>query len=112
RTAAQVSKPEAPCLGSVNEPFAESTALGGNLCVYRGGGGIGRKETEDLNVTSAKPFFEDFLGEVITETGEGNSGDLGVDVVFRTAEFNAAGGAPTALAKLAYMAAKGSWAVR
>jgi hypothetical protein len=110
RNAAEAAAPKAPCFGSVNEPVAEATALSGNLCVYRGGAGIGSKESEDLNAKEVR--FEDFLGEVVIATGEANSGDLGVDVVFRTTEFNSGGGAPTTLAKVAYMVAKGSWAVK
>jgi hypothetical protein len=104
RTAAESTKPEAPCLGSVNEPVAEP----GNLCVYRGGVGFGSRESEDKNAKFVQ--FEDFLGETIKETGEANSGDLGVLIIFRTNEF-ATEGARLALAKEATLTAAGSWAV-
>jgi hypothetical protein len=104
RTEREALEPKAPCLGSVNEPVAEP----GNLCVYRGGAGLGSKENEDRNAKFVQ--FEDFFGETINETGEGNSGDLGVLIVFRTNEF-ATEGPRLALAKEAHLTAAGSWAV-
>jgi hypothetical protein len=101
---------KAPCLGSVNEPVAEGTALVGNLCVYRGGVGIGSKETEDAGVVS-KPFFEDALGETVTKQELSFSGTTGVNVVFRTAVFSISGVRST-LAVNAYLVAKGSWALK
>jgi hypothetical protein len=96
--------PTAPCLGSVNEPVAEP----GNLCVYRGGAGYGSKENEDANAKFVQ--FEDFFGETVNETGEGNSGDLGVLIIFRTNEFGKEG-AHLTLAKEAHLTASGSWGV-
>jgi hypothetical protein len=95
----------APCLGSVNEPLAEP----GNLCVYRGGGGFGSKEKGiDRNAKFAR--FEDFFGESFTETGLANSGDQGVDIVFRTTQYDEE--TPiTSLKAEAILNAKGSWAV-
>jgi hypothetical protein len=62
------------------------------------------------------PFFEDANGEEIPDhgetSGEGNQGDIGIDVVFRTLQFNAAGGPPAVVAATSYMTAHGSWAVR
>jgi hypothetical protein len=104
RNEREALEPRAPCVGSVNEPVAEP----GNLCVYRGGAGFGSKENEDRNAKFVQ--FEDFFGETITETGEGNSGDLGVLIIFRTNEFAAEGGHLT-LAKEAHLTAAGSWAV-
>jgi len=117
RNAEQSLAPEAPCFGSVDEP----NAVEGNLCVYRGGASFGSLESEDKNVTNGKganpaPFFEDFFGEEIPNktatSGEANQGDLGIDLVFRTLQFNAAGGAPATLTSAAYTAAHGSWAIR
>jgi hypothetical protein len=107
RDEAQSASPAAPCLGSATEPIAEA----GNLCVYRGGAGSGSKEkgggTIDKNAKFVK--FEDFLGESFAETGLANSGDLGVDVVFRTTEYNEE--EPLTLKTEAGLNAKGSWAV-
>jgi hypothetical protein len=61
----------------------------GNLCTYRGGAGLGSKEVGGNGADKNAKFvrFEDFFGEVITEAGgPGNSGDNGVDLVFRTNE--------------------------
>jgi hypothetical protein len=88
----------------VNEPVAEP----GNLCVYRGGAGFGSKENEDKNAKFVQ--FEDFFGETVTETGEGNSGALGILIIFRTNEFGVEG-AHLTLAKEAELTAAGSWAV-
>jgi hypothetical protein len=104
RNEREALEPRAPCLGSVNEPVAEP----GNLCVYRGGAGFGSKENEDRNAKFVQ--FEDFFGETIKETGEANSGDLGVLIIFRTNEFATEGG-HLALAKEAHLTASGSWAV-
>jgi hypothetical protein len=104
RNEREALEPKAPCLGSVNEPVAEP----GNLCVYRGGAGSGSKENEDKNAKFVQ--FEDFFGETIKETGEANSGDLGVLIVFRTNEF-ATEGPHLTLAKEAQLTAAGSWAV-
>jgi hypothetical protein len=104
RTEREALEPKPPCLGSVNEPVAEP----GNLCVYRGGAGFGSTENEDKNAKFVQ--FEDFFGETITKTGEANSGDLGVLIIFRTDEF-AIEGAHLALAKEAELTAAGSWAV-
>ena len=109
RNAEEALKPEKPCLGSVEEPIAEK----GFLCAYRGGAGNGSKENEDLNVTKKEPevFFQTFFGEKITEI-ENVHGNLGVDIVFRTVQFNATGtGPPATLTANSYMAAHGSWAV-
>ena len=104
RNEREALEPKAPCLGSVNEPVAEP----GNLCVYRGGAGFGSKENEDRNTKFVQ--FEDFFGETIRETGEANSGDLGVLIIFRTNEFGVEG-AHLTLAKEAELTAAGSWAV-
>jgi hypothetical protein len=104
RNEREAIEPKAPCLGSVNEPVAEP----GNLCVYRGGAGFGSKENEDRNAKFVQ--FEDLFGETIKETGEANSGDLGVLIIFRTTEFGIEG-AHLALAKEAELTAAGSWAV-
>ena len=108
RNAAEALKPEAPCLGSVDEPIAEKD----NLCVYRGGAGNGSKEDEDKNVTNTKAevFFESFFGEKIAKQ-EGVSGAAGTDLIFRSKQFNAAGGAPATLTAATYLVAKGSWSV-
>jgi len=109
RNAEEALKPEAPCLGETNEPIAEK----GFLCVYRGGAGNGSKENEDKNVTNKKTevFFESFFGEKIAKQ-EGVGGQDGVNLVFRTKDFNATGtGEPATLTKTAYMVAQGSWAV-
>ena len=109
RDAEEALKPEKPCLGSVEEPIAEK----GFLCAYRGGAGNGSKENEDLNVTKKEPevFFQTFFGTKITEI-ENVHGNIGVDIVFRTLQFNATGtGPPAALTANSYMAAQGSWAV-
>jgi hypothetical protein len=109
RTATEAAAPKAPCFGSVNEPVAEGTLLaGGNLCVYRGGVGLGSKESEDENAKEVQ--FEDFLGEPVTATGEANSGDLGVNVVFRTTTFTTP--VHSTLPANAYLVAKGSWALK
>ena len=73
--------------------------------------GFGSKENQDVNAKFVR--FEDFFGEQIEETGEGgDSGDLGVDLVFRTGAFDEEEGkAITSLAKESRMTAKGSWAV-
>jgi hypothetical protein len=100
----------APCLGSTDEPVVEA----GNLCTYRGGAGLGSKETGTGPIDANAKFvrFEDFFGEVIEKTGGvGNQGDLGVDMVFRTTEFKEEGALVTSLAKEASLNAKGSWAV-
>jgi hypothetical protein len=117
RNAEEALAPAAPCLGSVNEPNAEA----GNLCVYRGGN-FGSLESEDKNVTNgkganAKPFFEEFVGnEQYTSgsetSGEGNSGDLGIDLVWRTLQFTKEGGEVATLSATSYTAAHGSWAIR
>ena len=81
--------------------------------MYRGGAGNGSKENEDKNVTNKKTevFFESFFGEKIAKQ-EGVGGQDGVNLVFRTKDFNATGtGEPATLTKTAYMVAKGSWAV-
>jgi hypothetical protein len=86
----------------------------GNLCTYRGGAGLGSKETGTGPIDANAKFvrFEDFFGEVIEKAGGvGNQGDLGVDVVFRTTEFKEEGSLVTSLAKEASLNAKGSWAV-
>jgi hypothetical protein len=103
----QSKTPTAPCLGSVNEPIAEP----GNLCVYRGGAGSGSKEKGEGSIDNNAKFFkfEDFLGESFTETGFANSGDEGVDIVFRTNQYNET--TPITLLKEAILNAKGSWAV-
>ena len=109
RSAEEALKPEAPCLGSVDEPIAEK----GNLCVYRGGAGNGSKEGEDRNVTNKKGevFFQSFFGEKIAKQ-EGVSGQAGVDLIFRTKQFNATGaGEPAEVTATSYMAAQGSWSV-
>jgi len=117
RNGEQSLEPTAPCLGDANEPVA----VAGNLCVYRGIASAGTLETEDKNVTNGKapnasPFFRDANGEEIpnlgTTSGEDNQGDIGIDLVFRTNQFNAAGGEPAALTTKSYMAAQGSWAIR
>jgi hypothetical protein len=107
RTEEQSKTPAAPCLGSVNEPIAEP----GNLCAYRGGAGSGSKETGEGSIDRNAKFvkFEDFFGESFAETGFENSGDLGVDIVFRTTEYNE--GEPVTLKAEAILNAKGSWAV-
>jgi hypothetical protein len=100
----------APCLGSTDEPTVEP----GNLCTYRGGAGLGSKETGAGPIDANAKFvrFEDLFGEVIEKTGGvGNQGDLGVDMVFRTTEFKEEGAVVTSLAKEASLNAKGSWAV-
>jgi hypothetical protein len=104
RNAQQALEPKPPCLGSVNDPAAEP----GNLCVYRGGAGFGSGENEDKNAKFVQ--VENFFGETINETGEANSGDLGVLLIFRTNEF-ASEGAPLTLAKEASLTAAGSWAL-
>jgi hypothetical protein len=86
----------------------------GNLCTYRGGAGLGSKESGSGTIDKNAKFvrFEDFFGEVITETGgPGNSGDLGVDVVFRSTEYKEEIAPITSLAKESNLNAKGSWAV-
>jgi hypothetical protein len=100
----------APCLGSTTEPTVEA----GNLCTYRGGAGLGSKETGIGTIDKNAKFvrFQDFFGEVITETGgPGNSGDLGVDIVFRTNEYKEEAPLVTSLAKESNLTAQGSWAV-
>jgi hypothetical protein len=104
RNEREAIEPKAPCLGSVNEPVAEP----GNLCIYRGGAGFGSNENEDKNAKFVQ--FEDLFGETVKETGEANSGDLGVLIVFRTNEF-ALEGTHQPLAKEAKLTAAGSWAV-
>jgi hypothetical protein len=107
RNEKQALTPELPCVGNVNEPFAEP----GNLCVYRGGASYGAREIEDKNAKEVQ--FQDLVGESVTETGEGNSGSEGVDVIFRTNQFNATGsGPPATLTESAYLYAQGSWALR
>jgi hypothetical protein len=107
RNAEQVLKPTAPCLGSTDEPVVEK----GNLCVYRGGAGVGSQETIDKGVESKNPGFESIFGEKLTEI-EASKGRLGLDIVFRTKQFNTTpGGAPATLTENAYMVAHGSWAV-
>jgi hypothetical protein len=111
RTEAESLGAIAPCDGSVNEPTVEP----GNLCTYRGGAGLGSKETGSGPIDTNAKFkrFEDFFGEVIEETGFAApaSGVLGVDMVFRTNEFKEEGTVITSLAKEASLNAKGSWAV-
>jgi hypothetical protein len=100
----------APCLGSPNEPTVEP----GNLCTYRGGGGLGSKEKGAGTIDENSKFFgfRDFFGEDITETGLfGNSGDLGVQMVFRTNEYKGEAPFVTSLAKEASLNAAGSWAL-
>jgi hypothetical protein len=108
RTEEQSTTPTAPCLGSVNEPIAEP----GNLCAYRGGGGFGSKEKNGASIDKNANFarFEDFFGESFIETGLLNSGDLGVDIVFRTTEYSEETPV-TSLKAEAILNAKGSWAV-
>jgi hypothetical protein len=113
RNGTESGTPKTPCLGSPNEPVAEK----GHLCVYRGVGGIGSEETQDKGVggkatptAPTVPFFEDFTGTKLTEINEGH-GRLGVDIVFRTNQFEATSPALATLTETAYMVAKGSWAV-
>jgi hypothetical protein len=113
RNGEQALSPTKPCLGSVNEPVAEKA----NLCAYRGIAGIGSEEKEDKGVggkppgTSTAPAgFEDAFGQTLTKI-EGAKGQDGVDIVFRTNQFNTAGGEPATLTENAYMVAKGSWTV-
>jgi hypothetical protein len=108
---AESQVPALPCIGSVNEPTAEK----GNLCVYRG-----RErgtETEDRNIKepNAAGNIETFktpMGEFIANGGECNTEtdqcQLGVLVIFRTAQFAVPQVTVTALS---YLNASGSWAV-
>jgi hypothetical protein len=86
--------------------------------VYRGGAGFGSKEkgtvkgggSVDKNAEFVR--FEDYLLEKFEgtlETGLANSGDLGLDIVFRTTEYNEE--EPITLKAEANLNAKGSWAV-
>jgi len=101
--------PAPPCNGSVNEPIAEPK----NFCAYRGGLGFGSKETGGGTIDKNASFsrIESFEGEPITTTGTANAGDLGVDLVFRSNEYEEENGAKT-IATEAHLNAKGSWAVR
>jgi len=116
RNGEQALSPTAPCLGSVNEP----NAVEGNLCVYRGIESAGSLEKQDKNVTNGAgankpPVFLDANGEEIASggetSGEANSGDIAIDLVFRTLEFGTGEEVKT-LAKPAYLSAHGSWAIR
>jgi hypothetical protein len=106
----------------------------GNFCAYRGAG-FGSKETGNLvgnidtNVqgltgcgstkapttctgTELAPKFESASGNVMAEhTGEGNDGDIGLRLVFRTTEFNQEIPVALAAGQEATMNAAGSWAV-
>jgi hypothetical protein len=111
RNEANATKPEAPCNGSPQEPVV---ATAGNLCIYRGTASAGLKETGalgniDKGVTG--PFFLAANGEKIESiTGESGLGDIGILIVFRTAEFSAE--APiAAITNEANLNAAGSWAV-
>ena len=108
RNAEEALKPEAPCVGAVDEPIAEKD----HLCVYRGGAGNGSKENEDKNVTDkpSEVFFENAFGERIAKQ-EGVSGQDGANLIFRTKQFNSAGGAPAEVTETSYLVAKGSWSV-
>jgi len=111
--------PTTNCKGSVNEPEAKE----GFLCVYRGGkGSFGAKEEEDKNVTDKSPgggantatevFFENAFGTKIASQA-GASGQLGVDVVFRTLQFNTTASTPqSATTAPSKLVAHGSWAVK
>jgi hypothetical protein len=113
RNGTESGTPKTPCLGSPNEPVAET----GHLCVYRGVGGIGSEETQDKGVggkttptAPTVPLFDDANGTKIAEIEEGK-GRSGVDIVFRTNQFEASSPALATLTEAAYMVAKGSWAV-
>ncbi|HWW89630.1 MAG TPA: hypothetical protein VNY35_02470 [Solirubrobacteraceae bacterium] len=83
-----------------------------NLCAHRGGAGSGSKEKGEGSIDKNAKFakFEDFSGESFTETGLANSGDEGVDIVFRTTEYSEE--TPiTSLTAEAILNARGSWAV-
>jgi hypothetical protein len=112
RNEVEALAPQLPCIGSVNEPTAEK----GNLCVYRGE--TKGRETEDRNIKepNAAGNLETFKtpsGEFIANGGECNKEtdqcQLGVQVIFRTAQF-AEPGLVTVTA-LSYLNASGSWAV-
>jgi hypothetical protein len=105
--------PALPCVGSPNEPQAER----GNLCVYRGLQ-RGKESAEDKNIKepNAAGNLETFKtpnGEFIANGGECNKEtdqcQLGVQVIFRTAQF--AEPAPVTVTAPSSLNASGSWAV-
>jgi len=112
RNEVEALAPQPPCIGSVNEPTAEK----GNLCVYRGLQ-RGKESAEDKNIKepNAAGNLETFKtpnGEFIANGGECNKEtdqcQLGVQVIFRTAQFAEPRVKVTAES---YLNASGSWAV-
>jgi hypothetical protein len=131
RNEAEAQMAISPCGGSVAEPVI---VMVGNFCAYRGGG-FGSKEkgvlvgNVDRNVqgltgcgtaevpvacTGAEvaPKFQASNGEnMLTETGEGDAGDIGLVLVFRTTEFSQETSVALAAGQEGNMNAIGSWAV-
>ncbi len=102
RNEAQTNEPEAPCLGSAEEPGAEP----GFLCIYSGEA-FGEKESEWEN---AEFFGFQSPGGRTTSGLESKGGILGESIVFRSKEFNEE--APILHIKAqAYLNTGGSWAV-
>ena len=111
RNEVQSETPESPCLGTPTEPIAEA----GNLCVYRGGAGLGSKESGPGTVDQNAHFamFEDSFGDAYANgsetSGGANSGDEGILIVFRTNEYTPE--TPKTIKTEAHLTAQGSWAV-